>query len=456
MSFDNAHCLAEKIDQDLHANGSQTANKLLTDAFSSPRVDRQQLICELEKKGDLKELAVQFLIDPNVRRKYDTSGDGAINFAELNQGQENIKLKISCGKATAQEEYESAMLDVLKNKFDEIKSTHNDREGGFLGFKTHEKEAITYNDMSKVLRTADRTRQDDRVLEENRNAMNVLLRSDIPIFRILDASKTGSEDNRISKDDLDRYLKNYDQRTNFGKNEQAKCGEYSEEIHTAVKSLRANWDKDAVTRLRETVNVPTNQGQYATVPGDFITVASLAQAGGFGRETRIDALVEKYCDETAKAAAQKASKLACTALDTENTAREKESLAQDAARRQAEEQRKLADAQEQVDILERLHPRKGRTVDEPFPDKCGPSPDVTRILTASKGKGPWTVAEQLLGPEASALEVLTLARQIRDAYNEVHGKGSASRIRVNERWLTDEQWHKIAESNDKFKGKYAH
>lgn len=282
MSFDNAHCFAEKIDHDLHTNGAETANKFLMEALSSSRVDSQQLTNELDKKGDLKELASQFLIDPISRRKYDTSGDGSINFAELNQGYENVKLKMTLGTATAEDKFEALMLDTLKKKYDEIKSTHNDRDGGFLGFRTHEKDAITYNDLSDLLGDAARSRHDQKVLEENRDAMKVLLRKDVPVFKILDSNKNGKEDGRISKDDLDRYLTNYDLRTNHGKNEQAKCGEYSGEIYSAIKSLRDNWDKEPNNRIRETVSIPANQGQYTRVPGEYITAASLATSGGFG------------------------------------------------------------------------------------------------------------------------------------------------------------------------------
>ncbi len=452
MSFDNARCLAEKIDQDLHANGAQTANKILMDTFTSSKVERQQLIAELEKKGDLKELAVQFLIDPSVRRKYDTSGDGAINFAELHQGQENINLKMSCGKATAEEQLEFVMLDVLKKKYDEIRAAHKDHEGGILGFGTHEKEAITYNDMSEVLKNADKSRHAEKIFEENRDAMKVLLRSDVPMFKILDASKNGKEDNRISKDDLDRYLINYERRTDHGRNSLAKCGEYTDEIYNAIKSLRTNWDKDPVTRLRETVNVPANHGQYATVPGDFITVLSLSEAGGFGRQTRIEPMIQKYTEESERLAALKASKLACTSLEAESIAKEKDTQANEAAQRHAEAQRKLTAAQE---ALEHSNRKADTKPAEDHHRECAPSPDIAKILTASKGNGPWTIAEKLLGPEASAIEILNLARQIRNSYEEAHGKGSAHRIRVNERWLTDEQWHKIVEGNDKFKGKYA-
>lgn len=450
MIFDNSKCFAEKIDQDLHANGAQTANKLLLEAFSSSTVNQQQLVNELEKKGDMKELAVQFLIDPNIRRKYDTSGDGALNYAELNQAHENIKIKMAYGKTTAEDHYEAAMLNVLKSKYEQIKGAHNDREGGFLRLGTHEKDAITYNDMSKVLTDANKSRQDEKILEDNREAMRVLLRSDIPMFKILDATKNGKEDNKISKDDLDRYLSNYDRRTNNGTNEAAKCGEYTEEIHTAVKNLRDNWDREPVSRLRETVNVPASRGQYATVPGDYITTSSLAQAGGFGNQAKIESLIQTYGEESEKAAAERAAKLSCASMGAENMAPDRDRV-REGQNRLADGERPVGRDRTDADAYDCFNPNR-----ETINTKRCPTPDVVRTLTASKGNGPWSVAEHLLGQEAPAVEVLKLARQIRDEYEATHGgKGSAARIKTNERWLTDEQWQKLVESNDKLKAKYA-
>lgn len=167
------------------------------------------------------------------------------------------------------------------------------------------------------------------------------------------------------------------------------------------------------------------------------------------------AVSEFKSEESEKAAALKASKSGCTTLEAENVAQDKEAQARAAAQRQAEEQVRLEAAKRESESLDCLNPKNGTKADDSHSGKCGPSPDVAKILTASRGHGPWNVAEQLLGPEVSAVEILKLARQIRDAYDETHGKGSSARIRVNERWLTDDQWHKIVEGNDKFRGKYA-
>ena len=128
--------------------------------------------------------------------------------------------------------------------------------------------------------------------------MEPLMAGQPPLFKILDTVGSQDSDQKITRQDLQKYLKDYDDNiTKAGRAPEADGQKYSQKNHDYVKKLLDGWDSKEVKRLR---------GNF--LEGDVISVTSLGDAakmrdvdgGNFNAlYSRFNALYEGLKDDDA-------------------------------------------------------------------------------------------------------------------------------------------------------------
>jgi hypothetical protein len=92
---------------------------------------------------------------------------------------------------------------------------------------------------------------------------------------VLDDNKGGRPDDKVSKSDLERFVREYDRRTAHG---DVGRGVYTEDNRYYVQGLIDNWNSDEVIRLRGTYKSASDDRD---IPNGTISLDSLRKAGGF-------------------------------------------------------------------------------------------------------------------------------------------------------------------------------
>lgn len=201
--------------------------------------------------------------------RFDLSGDRRLNRAELNTGMR-----------TADSDVDQQMLSKLAQSYERLK----EQNSGLFGHK----DSLTVSDLEKNVKVQEenaRKAEEDRIalarLEAqqagSRDLMAPLLRTgdgnaQRSLFKVLDDVKGNRADNEVSRSDLDRFIKEYDRRARYG---DVGSGVYTEENRQYVQSLKDNWYKPEVERLRGTYKDTDGRDRVNST----ISLDSLREAG---------------------------------------------------------------------------------------------------------------------------------------------------------------------------------
>lgn len=423
-------------------------DKMLNEASNSMKDDKtflqykSQLARELSKDFVLTELAVDYAL--THMKELDRDGKKGLNkdtdlYGAIEKGARDrascldggsLQSEAVCGPGGRGNTLNLMMLSELYRSYDMLRMKDGHSQSG----------AIQKDDLNQYLRERQNRRENiDSAIQLVRPGSSLndgrTSATGESLFDVLDtAGRGGKGDGRVSKGDLKAFV----ERSRNQEEHHNESDVYNRRNRQFVERIVDTWKHGLGKELRN--------------DHEFITVESLKNSFGVNPkvQTRQELATELSADRRVDRAETEAAEKLNRAKTEDQHAKELASKA-DAAEDRAEKARQLACQREaELKDIQNRSAKKEQVV------PSGPSADISQLLTAKKGQGPWQAAHELLGSHASAKEVLSLSRQIREAYESTHGgKGSAQHIKPGERWLSDEQWRVIVKSNEKFSGKYA-
>lgn len=180
------------------------------------------------------------------------------------------------------------MLSFLHNNYEALKKQNS----GLFGHR----DSISIGDLEKNLEIQEEAATKNKEARaaaaklasdqaQSRDLMQALLTTEDgnhyhSLFRTLDGIKGGKYDNKVSKGDLERFLKEYDRHARHG---DVGNGHFTAGNRAYVQELVDKWDTGAVRRLRGTYMTRDNDGDMVERANSTISADSLREAAGMAK-----------------------------------------------------------------------------------------------------------------------------------------------------------------------------